>query len=549
MKKKSFSWLLVLALLVGCLPMAASAAEEKTLDLSGGSIVISQDKVVQNGTETPYTGAYRVTQSGGQCTNTIVVESGNIALTLDGVDIADNAANASLIEVKSGASLTLTLAGENKLTVTKPGNINAANGIYVPEGAELTIKGSGSLTINTYGGACIGVTSNKDKSGTIRIEGGTIDVTNRDGAAIGGGWGGAVGAIYISGGNITANGYGNTAAIGGGGVGNGSVDLIEISGGTVYAKANSVACVGIGATNAKMGTIRITGGNVTAITPQNYQYNMAIGCSSDNGVVGTLELLGGNITTEGPVGALNWDAAQNMTVQNVVWRGDEKSAESFEKVQSPTGVFFNGNEGTVYGDVKLTEDFTLSAEETLTIPAGSSLQANGHTLDILGKLETEGTLQLEPLALRLSAKANEPLAVGDTVTLTATLERPLAGAEVQFMVNGQALGAPVRVGDDGLTAQTTYLIRQDSTYTFSAKISYFGNDAESEKPVSLTVGASQTAQPTPQPTTVQSASPSASQTPAEGVKTSDDGVPLWILWVVLGVAVVGGGFVVYLKRK
>ena len=87
------------------------------------------------------------------------------------------------IAVESGAHLTLTLAGENTLTTASRG-VSAADAIRVPEGARLTVKGEGKLTAETQGGACIGVSTGK--SGTIRIEGGVIEATNRDGAAIGG---------------------------------------------------------------------------------------------------------------------------------------------------------------------------------------------------------------------------------------------------------------------------------------------------------------------------------------------------------------------------
>lgn len=540
MKRKTMCWVLTMAFLAWCVPAFSLAAEEKTLDLAGGSIIIAETKYVQNGQETPYRGAYRIKQSGGQTTNTITVQSGEIAMTLENVNMAEGADKTPPIAVESGAHLTLTLAGENALTTTSQWH-GAVDAVRVPEGARLTVKGEGKLTAETQGGACIGIS--KGKSGTIRIEGGVIEATNRDGSAIGGGWGAAAGPIYITGGQITAHGYGNTAAIGGGGNGMGKAELVEISGGTVYAEAHGRASTAIGAGNTSpFGTIRITGGDVTAVASDRY----AVG---SNSAEGKIELLGGTLTTKGTVGGMNWPAADSLMVNGVVWYGDAGNAETFSKAQNPAGIFFNGQAGTVYGQMELTGDLTIEKDQTLTLPQGSRLMENGHMLTVLGKMEGEGVLQLTDGALRLSAKANEPLKAGDTIALTATLNRMLADAEIQFMVNGQAIGTPTAVGEDAQTAEATYLVRTPSTYIFTAKLSYHGVVLESEKPVQLTLAA-EGAAPTdaPQATPAQTTPPAATQTPG-GVGTGDGSLPMWVLWAVLGVAAVGGGVVLYQKIK
>ena len=112
MKRKTMCWVLTMAFLAWCVPAFSLAAEEKTLDLAGGSIIIAETKYVQNGQETPYRGAYRIKQSGGQTTNTITVQSGEIAMTLENVNMAEAADKTPPIAVESGAHLTLTLAGE-----------------------------------------------------------------------------------------------------------------------------------------------------------------------------------------------------------------------------------------------------------------------------------------------------------------------------------------------------------------------------------------------------------------------------------------------------
>lgn len=544
MKKRMISWALALALAAWCVPAASLAAEEKTLDLAAGSLLITETGFSQNGRQTPYRGAYRIKQSGGQTANTITVQSGDIVMTLENADIMQT--QTPPVAVESGAKLTLVLAGENTLTATSRG-VSAADAIRVPEGAQLTVKGTGKMTAETEGGACIGVSAGK--SGTIRIEGGVIEATNRDGAAIGGGYSAAAGPVYITGGQVTAHGYGNTAAIGGGGLNQAGAELIEISGGTVYAEAHGGASTAIGAGGTgPFGTIRITGGDVTAVAGDRYAVGSGMYKETDT-AEGKIELLGGTLTTRGAVGGRNWDAADGLTVNGAVWYGDADNAATLAKAKAPAAIFFNGQDGTVYGQMQLTGDLTVEKDQTLALPKDALLMENGHKLIVLGKLEGEGRLQLTDTALRLSAKANEPLQAGDTVTLTATMNRMLADAEIQFMVNGQAIGTPSAVAEDAQTAEATYLVRTPSTYTFTAKLCYHGVVLESEKPVQLTLpeaGAAPTE--TALATPARTLPPAATQTP-DGVATGDGSLPMWVLWAVLGAAAVGGGVVLIQKFK
>lgn len=55
---------------------------------------------------------------------------------------------------------------------------------------------------------------------------------------------------------------------------------------------------------------------------------------------------------------------------------------------SSGGIVWNGAEGTVYGEVELQKDLEIKSGETLTIPEGSSLNANG-------KLTNDGTINVE----------------------------------------------------------------------------------------------------------------------------------------------------------
>ena len=540
---------LAVALLAWCMPVLSLAAEETTLDLADGSITITETGFTQQGRETPHNGAYRIVQSGGQTTNSILVQSGNITLTLENVDMAEGMDKTPPVAVESGAKLTLALAGANALT-TNSGMSSAVDAVHVPEGAQITVKGEGRLTVNTRGGACLG--ASRGKSGVIRIEGGVIEATNRDGAAIGGGYSAAAGPVYITGGQVTAHGYGNTAAIGGGGLDQAGAELIEISGGTVYAEAHGGASAAIGAgASGPFGVIRVTGGDVTAVAGDRYAVGSGMYKETD-AAEGQIELLGGTLTTRGAVGGSNWDASQHLTVDGAVWYGDAQNAETMAEVHTPRGIFFNGDEGTVYGAMQLTDDLTVEERQTLTLPAGTQLLENGHRLTVLGAMAGEGTVRLDTAALRLSAKANDPLKPGDTIALTATLDRALADAEIRFYVNGQSIGTPAPVGEDGQTAETTYLIRTPSTYTFTAKMTYHGSMVESEKTIELTLAQEGgTPAGTAEAAPVQSQPPMPTQTAPDtpSLSTGDANVPMWVLWAVLGAAVLGGGVVLYQKYR
>lgn len=143
--------------------------------------------------------------------------------------------------------------------------LKAMNGIYVPHGSSLTIKGgpdgTGMLYANPddYGAAGIGGRSGTSV-GNITIEGGTIFAYGGAYSGLRGGSAGIGGGYDGSGGNITAKGTKLGVGIGGGYKGSGG--NITIHGGTITAKGDAA---GIGGGREGDGeNIKITGGTVTA---------------------------------------------------------------------------------------------------------------------------------------------------------------------------------------------------------------------------------------------------------------------------------------------
>lgn len=76
------------------------------------------------------------------------------------------------------------------------------------------------------------------------------------------------------------------------------------------------------------------------------------------------------------------------------------------------GIVFDGSAGTVYGDVTLDESLTINQGETLTIPEGSSLNANG-------KLTNDGTINVEDGGT-VSGSLND----GTTITTPSISQQP-----------------------------------------------------------------------------------------------------------------------------
>ena len=296
------------------------------LKINEGNIIISEHsatelKVEYGGiNESVISKDTPVQISGSSNSNyTITVKSGAPKIILRDVNIRNYSAHPLLIE--SGASADITLLGSNTLDASVR-SVGVA-GLGVPEGAAVTIGGTGTLTVKG-GGDAAGIGSSAERnSGTITMNGGTVNATGGDyGAGIGSGEKGTAGTITINGGNVNAQGGDSAAGIGGGNGGvasvvtitGGSVDTtggqygpgigsgndrdytnsnpaqITITGGTVTARGDSEGA-GIGGGNHRPGAaVTITGGNVTAIGG----YNGA-------GIGGGSSSPGGNVTISGGV--------------------------------------------------------------------------------------------------------------------------------------------------------------------------------------------------------------------------------------------------------
>ena len=247
----------------------------------------------------------------------VVVDGIELNLTIDGfnVDYTVRATPVSGISLVNGATLHLTIKGENTLTAGFGGA-----GIAVPDGCTLEITAASDGTLhatggkNYGGGAGIGSIGDRNNTnqgsnflfpqglGTITINGGII-------YAKGGTWyninkaaGGAagIGSSELSGATTTDSSWGGTTYI------NNITGSITINGGTVTATGGQGAAGIGGGNNGTLQTITITGGTVTA-TPGKGAAAIGIGFNGFTSGSGTLtipavSITGGTVKANGSIG-------------------------------------------------------------------------------------------------------------------------------------------------------------------------------------------------------------------------------------------------------
>ena len=308
-----FAAVLALGLAPGLAFATGESSSPTAVDLSKGSYTIEAS------------GNYTVSGYTGSNTLTIKAEA---EVTLDGVNITAEDGE-SAISIASGNVVTLTVNSSSTLKGGKGGA-----GIYVAEGASVTIQGGATLTAIGNGGvdtsdsgaAGIGGTSDNGNSGAITIDGAGVVAKGygKYGSGIGSGNGKVVGEISIvNNANVTAYGgyyengkgaelqtsYGKDDPEGGAGIGGGGktcsiIADITIEDSTVTAYGGSKAA-GIGANFwSSCGKITITDSNVTA---QGGSSSAGIGTSrvndSNNSYVSggeaTIIIEGGAVTATG----------------------------------------------------------------------------------------------------------------------------------------------------------------------------------------------------------------------------------------------------------
>ncbi|HEX2986160.1 MAG TPA: hypothetical protein VHO71_05020, partial [Caproiciproducens sp.] len=294
---------------LGAARLALGSSNSTTLYVDMGSITIGDGIVSgkdRNGkpVTTPSSdGSYLIQKIGSiNTTNTISITGGTHDITISNLNIN---APGSAFSIAKGAKVNLHLIYPNTLQ-----GYTGYPGIFVPDGAELTISGGGSLkaqggtwgagigggysagdvnnscgsitinggTVTAIGGSCgAGIGGGYDetihdgvdvngKGGTVTINGGTVTATGNGGAGIGGALCGKGGTVTINGGTVTATGGNDGAGIGGGDHGNGGT--VYISGGSVKAAGRvGGEAIGKGNSGSSSGTLQNkSGGSNVCLT-------------------------------------------------------------------------------------------------------------------------------------------------------------------------------------------------------------------------------------------------------------------------------------------
>ncbi|MDR1470897.1 MAG: fibronectin type III domain-containing protein [Synergistaceae bacterium] len=487
LRRKGFRYrirMLALFLLPLAILLTAGGVAGAT-EWSGGGLTLTSDTLdagaefASNVLTIKANGDY--TLSGATTTARVVVSPGldGVNITLDGVDMSASSASTHLFEMKE-AVVTLNLA-QGKKNIFKS---NAYALIHVPEGADLTIIGLGSLeVVNTsITGAAIGSISSEN-CGKVTIKGGTVKAsTGNNAAAIGGGRatganGGGGGEITITGGVVTATGG---TGIGGGGGNNTGVKQntggkITITGGVVTATGIGGAGIGGGSgynsdgdKGGGGGEITITGGVIKAASTS----GQGIGTGQNrNGYgsprAGKITITGGYIDATSingrlPVGEGTGDFL--ATGNFIKIGGGEDGVEPLIIVGSihadaeiAGGIIFKSSEdnGEFYGDaVTLTYGGAIPTSKNLTIPAGKKLtipEDKTLTIEAGAELINSGTLTNNGKIIRLGTLSPNDGTAGGTGRV---IHLPGAPASV---------GAAARVHEeDGPLAVVTFAAPADN---------------------------------------------------------------------------------------
>ena len=278
----------------------------------------------------------------------------------------------------------VTVSGEVRLILADSASLTVNGGINVADGNSFTVyaqsvgENMGTLTATgEFPAAGIGG-GNWENAGTITINGGTVKATGGGSAAgIGNGKdSGSGGNIIINGGNVTASGGQDAAGIGGGNSSSGGT--ITINGGTVETiGGGSAAGIG-GGNNGSGGTITIHGGTVKAAGGSG-----AAGIGGGRkGIGGKITINGGNVTASGGGYAAGIGGGENGSGGSfITGTGGHalivaSSISDKSQWKSWSGIIFEGDTGTVYGNQTLQENLEIPSGKTLTVPKNTTLTVN-----------------------------------------------------------------------------------------------------------------------------------------------------------------------------
>ena len=215
--------------------------------------------------------------------------------------------------------------------------------------------------------------------------------------------------------SLSISGTGSLAAEGTGGgsfsgivvQGNGGKAELTINNVDVTATNNGAQGIGLQSAGTSPATLAVNGGSLTASGSKGIDYQFGTGTTGSGTPTVTVS---NNAIVRANGGIAN---TSSTSIQYGTGNGENG------------GIVFDGNTGTVYGNVTLQENLEIGEGESLTIPEGASLTiGSGATLTVDGGKLTgtvTGDVTYKVTGVSLSP-TTLTLDVGGTATLTATVE-------------------------------------------------------------------------------------------------------------------------------
>ena len=296
--------------------------------------------------------------------------------------------------------------------------------------------------------------------------------------------------IVLVGENEVTGGYGINVSS------EGAASLSITGSGSLTVSATAANGIGIFVQAQSDANLTIDGANVNAVVTETNGRGVELSTGQAGNPNLTIEVKGGSLQASGQPNGIkfftnadNTRADANLKVSgNAMVKtsgittdadgsGSQGAVLTTEAGSGETGgIVWNGKNGTVYGDVTLQEDLEIGEGESLTIPDGSSLDMNGHTITVEsggkldGKPTGEGTVKIAPTITTESLPDGEVgtvysqtlTATGDpTITWNVTSDTLPAGLTLDTKT-GTISGTPTAQGTSNFTVTATNDYGSDS---------------------------------------------------------------------------------------
>lgn len=391
----------------------------------------------------------------GTTTKGIFISNGvMVDLTIENLNITKSENISSCISVGYGATLNLTVKGNNTLEATGWGGA----GIEVMGQTKATLRitsastgtltavgGYGSKQFGSYGGAGIGgmarITSDITNIyvGNIIIEGGTINaVGGYQAAGIGGTIGESGANITITGGTVNATGGSYGAGIGGGF--NGNVNAITISGGTVTANAGEkAAAIGVGRDQSlhqdvvlPYNTIRITGGDVTANGNIGYG-SIIMDVPANPGTIEISEDVTLNLNGKITLGSSDTTSSGKYTLDFTIYDGG--------LIKDTTAKITYGDNKVITESTKVNISHYGKAEGSVSFVTRSSFAGEQTFVFTIGDKEYKKTVSVNNSSSKINIEVGTPLYPVTLEFYGAAISEDLGISSITVKQDGKELSA------------------------------------------------------------------------------------------------------------